>query len=633
MIEKVITCTIQDATDGYTISYSGWPKTTKVPADALDVSSLASLAADAAEGYATTEEVIRWGKTLFQFLVCDRLWAGSFQNDLERSESVHLRLDIRSPALQPVPWEWMYDGEFLLLMPQVHCSRVDALQPPVRPFGRPIRVVVLTPATSGRELKQEADAIFDALSQAQRSGRVSFLQANYPSAARIPKCEILHVSGRSDDLLALSPRLVEVCQRSKPLVAYLSVFGGAAAGKLSRLMDALQQEGKVPVIIGASPWIPWSSVVLSAEFYKGMATGLSTAAAVARARRQLSRVQAQLQQGHEFDWTGLILYQSTAEGIAFSQAGRMAQATPAESFAPPTQTTQEIASSTGMMGAESDPWGSPAQPAGTLESAPSFSTEELGLPVLPPSQTPVSLATPPEREDTLESLRQFLRQHRAGNDTLDLLGSALQSPERRQQTAAVETLGLLGEQQPQARRMLIELVGDREGRNALVRRTAVEQLGHLSGSEALDALLLATTDPEEDVRRAARNALMRVGRQAQAEPKRVLLELPLTSHQAIEHIAPLRQAVVGVSHLSPREQIEAMKQVETLRFELIRSRPRPLEVNALLEALGTVSPEIRGLTMNLKGRIELVTPEPETSPPAGGRMNQATGDREGGTES
>jgi hypothetical protein len=216
------------------------------------------------------------------------------------------------------------------------------------------------------------------------------------------------------------------------------------------------------------------------------------------------------------------------------------------------------------------------------------------------------LISPEEmEEERLEELRAFLSTHVPEAEMLDLLRFSLRMPDRRQQEAAVLALGLLGEQRREAREMLIDLAGDRQYVDAFLRRKAVEQLGYIRDRSAVDALLLAMTDPEAEVRLTAQSALAHLSKRTKSMPERDRLDLPLGAQQAVERIAPLRRAVASTSGLSPRQRVEAMKAIETLRFELVRPQFRAGQVDALLEALWSVSPEVKGLAMDLKKGIGL----------------------------
>lgn len=614
--EKVIDLRVRAVGGAYTVEYAAGElvASEEVPADALDVLALARFARDAAEGYAALSEAQQSGERLFGLLFGDRQWSDSFQQELRNSESVHLRLDVWPPLLRAVPWELMYDGGYLALLPQVRLSRLGESQAAMHLPEDTMRIVILTSSIPEFHSEGEADAVFRVLEQAQRSGSVVSRQVRYQSEEslfEIGECDVLHVSGYVEmrtgvPLLVLAPReylpferLVEACRLSRPSVVYLSARNGTAApveNPDAGPVRVLEKRANVPAVIGPyGSTTSRSLAIMAAEFYRGLSGRMSLPAAVARARRQLATAR-QSGTGHRrlLDWTGPVLYQSRSEQGAVSQSPVLSAGfTPSLSSAVAQPIMMDVTSNSAKAGPEAAEESSSstidrvASPSASLGSLPDMiSPEEMG-------------------EERLEELRAFLSTHVPEAEMLDLLRFSLRTPDRRQQEAAVLALGLLGEQRREAREMLIDLAGDRKHVDAFLRRKAVEQLGYIRDRSAVDALLLAMTDPEAEVRLTAQSSLAHLSKRTKSVPERDHLDLPLGAGQAAECIAPLRRAVASTSGLSPRQRVETMKGIEALRSELVRPQFRAGQVDALLEALWPVSPEVKGLAMDLKKGIGL----------------------------
>jgi HEAT repeat protein len=214
-----------------------------------------------------------------------------------------------------------------------------------------------------------------------------------------------------------------------------------------------------------------------------------------------------------------------------------------------------------------------------------------------------------------QSLRAFLRSFRADNATLERLKRAIQSADQRAQLDIVRALGLLGIHQAEARQLLIDLAVDPEKQSddPVIRRSAVQQLGRTHNKAALNAIMQAFGDPDLDVRQAAQTALEETN--AHAEPDQILRQLPLTSTEATEWIAPFREIISRAPELTPRERIAQMTEVETLRFELHCPHPRIERIQARLTELASALPALASLAMTIRGQIEFT---PQESAPEGG---------------
>ncbi len=661
MDEKIAKFVVQSVEQEFVIEYTadGSTASDRTPLDALDTDALLRLARNAMEGYATAAEARSRGSELYRFLIGDRPWQDSVSDDVESGLNVHLVLDMREPALNALPWELLFDTDYLALMPNVRFSRLGDSSAPMRDFARPIQVILLTSSVPEFASEQEADAIFQALGPVQRNGLVYARQIRYQSPAslaQVPRCDILHISGHVElsgdgPMLVMERRqgvsfdqLVRVCRQAQPVLVFVNACNGAAMppGRAEQSpVRQLQKEAGVPIVLGPYGMTTvWGATRFAVEFYESLVNGLSVAAAVARARRQVSRgLRRKGHRGRAFDWLSMVLYQS--------QVREMATGPVLADVSPPvvTEDLSEIDIAGGLMGPETgapsweEAQGEPVSAALPVDEAAPWVQEQVShlgesplvakSPLSGSGQAPFtmpddwdilaapadaeSIAAAEEQDETLAGLREFLREHVAGQDTLDLLRGALGAADRRQRVAAVETLGLLGEQQAVARKMLIELIADpdRAGADDIVRRVAVEQLGHIRHAEATDALLIAMADPVQDVRRAAEQALAQAQDRAPAASVQVRVSLPLESAEAMSWIAPLR-AWVSTAELSPRRRIALMEQVESLRFELICPRPRLERIKALLDDLGRLSPQAQSLAMDITGRIEFTTPvEPQ----------------------
>lgn len=634
MTERIITLTLNE---GHTVRYVteladqtaplllNEQPLNEQPLDEQALDQAAEFARYVSQGNTSVEETQTWGEKLYAALIGDHPWAGDVEGLLNQGDYVHLRLDVRAPALHSVPWELMYHGQFLSLLPQVRLSRIGS-RVQRRPFGRPVQIVVLAANIPQFQANQEAEAIYGVLNQAQREGQVFVRPVDYPAGAtlkqtlermQITRCDILHLIGHievgeSQPWLYLDAQpapfseLIAACQTLKPQIVYFSTCNGTAVpgGDPARSPVYLLHQAGVPVVIGPySMTTVWSSQQFAVEFYRALIGGLNAAAAVARARRQLYlALQESPGRGYLFDWAGPLLYQSDDAGFALAMAGQPVQ-----------EALVAKAPSAGHMALEYA-FGSPEPTPTTEESAhiPPMASVIEALPAIMQTET----VPPPPMEVSLpglsDGIRSFMQTHIAQDTTLDTLNGVLHSADaaREQKETAVEALGLLGQQQAMARRLLINLTTDQANRQtAYLRRKAVEQLGGIQDQSALDALLIATTDPDGQVRAAAQKALNQAGKQASAQRRQGQLLLPIPSTEATRQIAPLRQAVSTLKSLAPRERIDMLKQVESLRFELIRPHSRPKQIEAILQTLSTLSPEVKSIAMALKGQIEW-SPEP-----------------------
>jgi hypothetical protein len=645
-VDKIIALTVERVDEGYEISYNGMPSPDRVPADALDVPALVAFAGDAAGGYVTSSVVQARGDELFRFLIGDRPWAAPFRQELERSEGVHIRLEIEVDELRPVPWELLYDKDsdaFLALMPQVRLSRVGSSQAALRDVERPIQMVILTTDVLRTDKDAEADAIWEVLSPVQRDGIVYAREVRCRLHGDLPwpgECDVLHVSGRLGELCGHLEQLLDICRKSRPQVVFL----GASRGRMVlderiHLMWSLQHDARVPVVVGPYAMTSRrSTVVLAQEFYRGMVNQLSTQVAVARARRSMApRPFRVAQRFQEFDWAGLVLYQSQDDGPSW---GGLVRGVPAGTSGGAAE-TEEVLAGTAMDEWIDDPT---AVGLGTELEVDAGRPQARGPGQALEAETWDAMAAPeayaadlaPKHQDRLlEDLRAFLQGHVSEEATLDMLRAALHADEIERRVDAVRALGLLGQGQQPAREELIDLVADwqSETADALLRREAVAQLGYIHDQAALDALLGALADPDASVRREAYRALFRASEEAGAEPPLVRRKLPLTSAQASEWVSELRQYVSSVLDLAPRKRIEAMEQVEALRLELIYPRPRPAKIETLLRDLGSWSAEVQRLAVEVKEKIEVSAPT-EASPPsevsAAVDASADAGDGEGG---
>ncbi len=661
MEEKIVRVHVEGMDDGYAVVYAanGCLTSVEVASEALDVAALTALAVDAAEGYATPQEARQHGEELYAFLVGERPWARSVAEDLAQSGHTHVCLDIRSALLRSVPWELAYQDGYLALMPRVRISRAGCARLATRSTQSPARVIVLVPDLADEMTDREAEMVFEALGSAQRGGLVVARQVSYELStlpARLGGCDILHISGRTDELAAHMDWLVAVCQQAAPLLVCCSgLAGGSRPGNalgdgVSRgespaesqidLAAALQREAGVSVVIGLRGIASSSSSsLLAAEFYRGLAGGLATPAAVARARRQLALALDDAPVGERvLDWAGMVLYQNDEQGLVLTELGLVAPEDAPGVVVMGEGDPGQLSARMMRIGIR-DPFGAySARNSGRQRGM--ARKRMLGRIVGATDQDPTALVSSlakalgesgsqdESEEAMLDRLRACLGAHAVEGRTLELLQGALRSDDRRRQVAATEALGLIGSGQPAARDILVGLVvGPESGPVApIVRQTAIEQLGHIGDPPTVEALLLAMVDPEQEIRDLARRALADASRAAGAVSGRAGAKLPLQSDEATKWIAPLRQAIASDKDLSPRQRVDRMAQVEALRLELIRPRFRPERIRALLGNLEGASPETMSLVLDLRRQIEWGVPSagspampvPESRPGRGG---------------
>ena len=513
-----------------------------------------------------------------------------------------------------------------------------------------VTVLVLLPDGADESSDREADAVFEALSPAQRDGLVVARQVPYrlpAPPARLGGCDILHISGRYDELVGNEDWLVAVCQQASPLLVYCSCYADGSephdaangeapevtstAAGFPNLAAILQREAGIPVALSLEGRTTRASLSTAAdEFYRGLAGGLPTPAAVARARRQVALA---LEPGHAavaerlLDWAGLVLYQSDEHGLLLTEAGLVSTAAePATAIRGDEEPAQRSARM--MKNGAPDPFGSLARRDVQRWSV-KPRRRALGGIATGPGEGQAALlsslaralgesASQGESDDAvLDRVRAGLSTHPVEEKTLDLLREALRSDDRRRQVAAVEALGLIGGGQPAARDILVMLVAGPEcGTVApIVRHTAIRQLGRIADQPAIEALLLTMVDPDQEVRELARQALAHASRSAGATLGQARIRLPLQSVEAMRWVAPLRRAIANDKDLPPRQRVDKMAEVEALRLELIRPRPRPSRLGALFENLDGMSPEIKSLVLDLKKRIEWGVPGGERLDP------------------
>ncbi|MBN1933972.1 MAG: CHAT domain-containing protein [Anaerolineae bacterium] len=603
-------------------------QTAPLSVDALPLDQAVEFAHHVSQGSTSAGEAQDWGQRLYTALIGDHPWASDVEGLLNQGDYLHIRLDVRAPALRPLLWELIYHDQFLSLLPQVRLSRIGP-QPLQRAFGRPVQIVVLAANIPQFQANQEAEAIYSVLNQAQREGQVFVRPIDYPPGAtlaqtlsrmQIAQCDILHLIGHIEVsenqpwfYLDAQPApfrdLIQACQTLKPQVVYFSACNGTAVpnGDPARSPAyLLQQQANVPVVIGPyGTTTVWSSQQFAVEFYRALVSGLNAAAAVARARRQLyMALQESPGRGYAFDWAGPLLYQSDDKGFALTMAGQPVQETPVAKTPAASHMAVEDAF---------DSIPEVFQSINEIVSLPATTWVEAM-----PTVTQLDSESPPPIDAALpglsDEIRALLQTHIAQDTTLDALNEVLHRPNaaRAQKETAIEALGLLGQQQAMARRLLINLATDQaDEQTTYLRRKAVEQLGSIRDQSALDALLIATTDPDGQVRAGAQKALNRASHQASTQRRQGQLLLPIPSTEATRQIAPLRQAVSTLKSLAPRERIDLLKQVETLRFELMRPQSRPEQIESILQALSALSPEVKSIIMALKGQIEW-SPEPAT---------------------
>ncbi len=638
MSESVISIVVEQGDEGWSLKYAGGPAAMSEAGCALDVAAWSDLAGYMAQGHIAQEDAQQIGLALYRFVIGERAWQSEWKKVWDQSDYVHLRLDVRAAPLRAWPWELLYDeGEFLALSPRLRLSRVADVVA-ARSFDLPVQVVILASNIPQFQSQAEADMLYEVLNPAQREGQVFVRPVLYPpqqSLAQVverlrpSRCDVLHLSGHvdvsgSEPLLWLDEKqpisfaeLAYVCGQLKPLMVYLNACNGATTwGSNKSPVTQLQQAG-VPVILGpVGITTNWAAFLLAAEFYRGLAGGMPSAAAAARARRQFRLTWEQsVGQGEPFEWAGLALYQADAEGFSLAQAGR-------------SQVSVAAAESRGELLAVKSPLRAGHMADDVLDPTAGTSPDVLPEVLLtPPETTPVlspttlspttlspmpvmalpTTAGPAAPPGISERARVFLSTHAAQDETLRRLAEVLRSPTagRLEQEAAVEALGVLGQRQAEALRLLVQVTtrsGD--GAAATLRRKAVEQLAFIRDQTAFDALLVALTDPDESVRRAALSALDAASQQAQAQRVNVRLKLPLDSRAADERVSPLRQAVLSLPVESPRRRVDMLRQIEWLRFDLMHPRARHTEIARRLESLSGDSPELKSLALDLQAQIE-----------------------------
>lgn len=327
----------------------------------------------------TVEDAIKLGKVLTERLLPDGPVRAIYQQALTlagQDGGVRLRLNIQSPDLAQIPWELVYDPQFLgetkaayflALNPRISISRFEErLAPPPAlalkdPSRLSIRPVTSNARVSGQrplKLEQERAAIEQSLSNFSVDGVQIELEPFVEQAtwddltqALAGKVDLFHFAGhgvldiRSRDpqtgapleavgqiVLQTSttdptPHLVPARDLADLLTAAgvrLAVLGACNSGRRDRVSPwnavapALLEGGLAAVIAMQYLVQDDAAVAFSKAFYTSLAAGLTIDESVSSGRRAMTKVK-DLNQLTNLEWVVPVLYLNSADGVLFPE--------------------------------------------------------------------------------------------------------------------------------------------------------------------------------------------------------------------------------------------------------------------------------------------------------------------------
>jgi uncharacterized RDD family membrane protein YckC len=290
-----------------------------------------------------------FGGQLFQ-----AVFTGSVRSCLERSlaiaeDAAGLRIRLRlAPALENIPWEYLYDREygFLCLSPETPLVRYVAIPRPVRPFlvRPPLRILAMISAPSDVQRLQneeEWDKLKASLGDLIDQGMVQLDRLPVGSLAALQRplrqqeYHVLHFVGHglydedaNDGALVLEDengqsRLVTGRDLGTMLRGHRSlrlVVLNACEGARSAVDDpfggvaqALVRQG-IPAVIAMQFEISDpAAVVFSQSFYQALADLLPADVAVVEARRAIFAAD------NEVEWATPVIYLRAPDGQIFAE--------------------------------------------------------------------------------------------------------------------------------------------------------------------------------------------------------------------------------------------------------------------------------------------------------------------------
>ncbi len=264
---------------------------------------------------------------------------------LRGTEPVRIRLQMQVPALQTLPWEYVYlppEG-YLCLQRDVQLVRCAVLHSETAPASASkIRVLVVVadpdapgyPALPG--VSEEVEAIREALVHSVGEVSVEVLDTATPSALqarlqRSPAPEVVHFVGHSDtrpsgsflllhasEAHSATPLFAEDLARWLPMpkVRLVVLASCLSAGSAQGMAEVLSQQGVSMVLAMQARVRDQTASAFSRAFYTALASGEPVDTAVWTARTRLRDLGA--------DWGAPVLFLNSAEAdlIATSSAGQ-----------------------------------------------------------------------------------------------------------------------------------------------------------------------------------------------------------------------------------------------------------------------------------------------------------------------
>lgn len=311
---------------------------------------------------ATQEELQSVGEALFDALFPPRifkLWSQSV-GGLADEIGMRIRLRVRPPELMILPWELIFEEEYLGLRLRFPIVRYLDLPDPPKSFGvrPPLRVLVVTSqprdlrsfdvdaelANIGAALGQQPDRIaLDVLGVARRDDLLAKLREGYHVLhyvghgafdGREGYLILENAAGRSDPVPALL--LGQMVADSNLRLAVLNACETSSMGQDRDLGGVAHQlvKGGIPAVVAMQSTIPDSSAIaFSRQFYGALAGGWPVDAAVQEGRRGIMTTLGSEWAGFA-DWAIPTLYMRATDGAILEAQERGASSRRAERDTP-----------------------------------------------------------------------------------------------------------------------------------------------------------------------------------------------------------------------------------------------------------------------------------------------------------